>query len=230
MRFRHRTTVSLFLGGILILGSGGSGTRAQHAVHGERSLLPVVVPQEAGTATFHNNTVTAIPPTGTLGTTNSTITVSGFPSNAVVFDIKVSFHLTHTFDSDLAISLISPGGAATVPLSTGRGANGDNYGVSCNGEDDRTRFDDAATSLIVNGTAPFKAAYRPESPLSAFKGGALTWFEAHNSAGLACATGRRARRLFECLQCHRLGGGVQCARDAARTLRTDARCQTGARC
>jgi hypothetical protein len=75
--------------------------------------------------TFSNNTST---PIADLNTTNIPITVSGFTST--IGKATLSLHLTHTWDADLRLSLISPDGTS-VALSSNRGGSGDNYGISC---------------------------------------------------------------------------------------------------
>lgn len=68
-------------------------TRAQQVVAQEAlAPAPIAFPQALGAATFHNNTPLAVPPVGTgPGVTNSTVNVVGFPTNAVVYDVKLSF-------------------------------------------------------------------------------------------------------------------------------------------
>jgi subtilisin-like proprotein convertase family protein len=111
-----------------------------------------------------------IPPVGSGGsgnaandTTLSTVNVSGINSIAKV---TVSLYATHTFDSDLVISLVAPDNT-TVVLSQMEGGSGDNFGTSCS---NRTLFDDAATTAISAGIAPFTGSFKPEMPLSAFIG------------------------------------------------------------
>jgi len=111
--------------------------------------------------TFSNNTPTAIVDQNTI---NIPINVSDFTS--AISKATLSLYLTHTFDADLRISLISPDGT-TVVLSNARGGSGDNYGSSCS---TRTVFDDDASTLIGSGTAPFVGTFKPEQPLSAFSG------------------------------------------------------------
>ncbi len=72
-------------------------------------------------------------------------------------DIDVLIDLTHTWDSDLEISLTSPGGT-TVLLAQNRGGSADNY--------TGTIFNDEATTPIGAGTAPFTGEFQPETPLS----------------------------------------------------------------
>ncbi|MGC4119622.1 MAG: proprotein convertase P-domain-containing protein [Myxococcales bacterium] len=85
-----------------------------------------------------------------------------------VASLKVQFGATHTYDGDLDVALTSPA-ALAVNLSTGNGAGGDNY--------TDTLFDDAATTAITAGTAPFTGSFRPEQSLSTFVGAAVqgTW-------------------------------------------------------
>jgi subtilisin-like proprotein convertase family protein len=78
-------------------------------------------------------------------------------------------HITHTYDGDLTLYLISPDGRS-VKLVGGKGVDGDNF-VD-------TVFDDNATSLIRSTTAaPFTGAWKPAQPLSTFDGAPLagTW-------------------------------------------------------
>jgi subtilisin-like proprotein convertase family protein len=92
---------------------------------------------------------------------NLPIGASGFVS-----DLNVTIgSLTHTFDGDLAIDLISPAGT-TVRLFNHHGGSGDNLA--------NTVFDDEATTSISAGVAPFTGSFRPFQPLSAFDGQQVT--------------------------------------------------------
>ncbi|MBN9119279.1 MAG: S8 family serine peptidase [Planctomycetes bacterium] len=93
-----------------------------------------------------------------FATTVSTLTV---PDDVRITDLNAKVTLTHTYDSDLTITLTSPAGAV-VTLFGGRGKDGDNL----NG----TTFDDEAAAAIANGAAPFAGAFRPDGLLSAFDG------------------------------------------------------------
>jgi len=97
-----------------------------------------------------------------LSTNESSILVSGITQPLV--SAKVALHVTHSFDSDLQISLIGPDGT-TIDLTSNNGGSGTNYGVSCLTQ---TIFDDAATNSVVSGTPPFVGVFRPEQPLAAF--------------------------------------------------------------
>ncbi len=101
-------------------------------------------------------------------TSNSTVAVTGV--TGVVNTATVSLHLTHTFDADINISLVAPDGTTIIPLASGRGGSGDNFGSACTSNSTQTTFDDAAANSISQGAAPFIGSFRPESPLSALRG------------------------------------------------------------
>ena len=87
-------------------------------------------------------------------TTYDTIHIS---EQGNVLDVNVNLTITHTYDGDLDIYLIGPNGYQ-VELSTDNGGSGDNY--------TNTTFDDEASLLITQGSAPFTGSFRPEQPLS----------------------------------------------------------------
>lgn len=91
-------------------------------------------------------------------TVTSTINVN---SHFTLADLNVRLNVTHTYDGDLQIWLISPTGTM-ITLSDNRGGGGDNFS--------NTLFDDEATTAIRFGNAPFNGSYRPEDLLSAFDG------------------------------------------------------------
>lgn len=102
-------------------------------------------------------------PINDLSTTNLTFTV---PATSVVngftiTDVNFTLSLTHTYDSDLVITLIAPDNTA-VTLFNRRGGSGDNL--------TNTLFNDEAATAISAGRAPFTGSFKPESPLSAFDG------------------------------------------------------------
>lgn len=99
-----------------------------------------------------------------LGIVESTVLVTNLSQQ--LEQIRVALHLTHSFDSDLTISLTGPDGTS-VELTSNNGGGGANYGASC---DDRTTFDDNAPQPITGGLAPFNGAFRPEQPLAIFAG------------------------------------------------------------
>lgn len=85
-----------------------------------------------------------------------------------VQDVNVTVNITHTYDNDLTLSLITPG-AVAVTLSNRHGGSANNY--------TNTVFDDEASNPISAGAAPFTGSFRPEAPLSAADGpaGTGTW-------------------------------------------------------
>ncbi|HEX2476577.1 MAG TPA: proprotein convertase P-domain-containing protein, partial [Lacipirellulaceae bacterium] len=76
-------------------------------------------------------------------------------------DVDVTLDITHTFDSDLAVFLISPNGTR-VQLFNGVGADGDNF--------TNTVLDDEATTAINGAAAPFTGRFRPQGVLGDFDG------------------------------------------------------------
>ena len=80
---------------------------------------------------------------------------------AVVQDVNVTVNVTHTYDGDLALSLITPANA-NVFLSQNRGGSSNNYTA--------TVFDDEAANPIGSGAPPFTGTFRPETPLSVADG------------------------------------------------------------
>ena len=130
---------------------------------------------QGGTAAtpFTTNTVVPIPDSPGPAA-ESTLVVSGLTQP--IANVSVSVYITHTFDSDLVISLVAPDGT-TVPLSTTRGSSGDNYGSACSPQTSQTTFDDNAATPIKNGVAPFVGTFQPEQPLSRLIGhsGNGTW-------------------------------------------------------
>ncbi|MFT3883703.1 MAG: proprotein convertase P-domain-containing protein [Gemmatales bacterium] len=91
-------------------------------------------------------------------TTYSTITV---PSDIAISKLTVQLNISHTYDSDLVIYLISPSGTV-VTLTNRRGGSGDNYS--------NTVFDSTASKTISAGAAPFSGTFKPETSLATFNG------------------------------------------------------------
>jgi subtilisin family serine protease/subtilisin-like proprotein convertase family protein len=96
-----------------------------------------------------------------------------------VLDVNISLNIQHANVSDLEISLIGPDNT-TVLLYNRRGGNNADLGTR-NGSGvplTYTTFDDeAVSSPISSGTAPFSGSFAPEAGLSAFDGKRLsgTW-------------------------------------------------------
>ncbi len=80
---------------------------------------------------------------------------------SIIEDVNVTVNVTHTYDGDLTLSLITPANTP-VTLSARRGGGGDNF--------TSTVFDDEATNSITAGSAPFTGSFKPEGLLSAADG------------------------------------------------------------
>jgi len=93
-----------------------------------------------------------------LGVANSVISV---PAGSAISDVNVTLNITHTWDADLDVYLISPQGTE-VELFTDVGSSGNNF--------TGTILDDECATPIASGTAPFTGCYQPEGSLSAFDG------------------------------------------------------------
>jgi uncharacterized repeat protein (TIGR01451 family) len=119
---------------------------------------------------YDNAVPVAIPDANPFGA-SSPINVVGF--NGATKKVSVSMYLTHTFDSDLFITLIAPDGTTNV-LSANRGGSGNNFGTNCSPDASRTTFDDEATRNLSLSAPPFVGTFKPESPFVVFEGKAGT--------------------------------------------------------
>jgi subtilisin-like proprotein convertase family protein len=90
--------------------------------------------------------------------TSSTIEVS---DPGILYDVNVGIDITHTYVGQLGIELIAPDGSV-VALATYKGGDGDNF--------TQTVFDDAASTPIYSGSAPFTGTFQPQMPLAALEG------------------------------------------------------------
>lgn len=107
------------------------------------------------TNAFTSNTIVPIP------SVNSTINVGGFTANQSITKVTANVSVTYPQDGDLQLVLVAPNGATSL-LSNKRGGAGANFVT--------TVFDDAGTTAIGAGTAPFTGTFTPDSPLSVFNG------------------------------------------------------------
>ena len=135
--------------------NGDSVQLASSVVSTGYSNVPVI---------FSNSTPLFIPD-APAAAVNSPITVSGI--NPVTLNsgsvVSVKLNLTHTYDGDLSISLISPSGNSVL-LSNRRGGSGNNFL--------NTVFITSASTLISAGAAPFTGSYKPDGNLASFTGNA----------------------------------------------------------
>ncbi len=74
-----------------------------------------------------------------------------------VVSVEVKLDISHSFDADLDVFLISPSGRQ-IELFSGVGGQFNNF--------TNTTFSDNAAVSVLNGTAPFTGSYRPEGLLS----------------------------------------------------------------
>jgi subtilisin-like proprotein convertase family protein len=149
-------TRNVVVGGALAFTLGLTSSHADLAARGAQ--------QSAALTAFDFTGPVAIPD---LGTVDAPVVVSGL--TRLIRKVTVSVYLTHTFDSDVTISVIGPDGT-TARLSANRGGKGDNYGSACAPLTARTAFDDSAATQISAATAPFIGTFRPEEALVRFAG------------------------------------------------------------
>ena len=83
--------------------------------------------------------------------------------------MTVGLFINHTFDSDLFITLIAPDGTTSV-LSANEGGSGNNFGIACSPDGNRTTFDDDSTNLLSSGAPPFLGTFQPDSSFTVFEG------------------------------------------------------------
>jgi subtilisin-like proprotein convertase family protein len=120
----------------------------------------------AGSFTSYDSTAVprAIPDGDSLGV-SSDLTIGGSGGRVKGLRVRIG-HITHTYDGDLTLVLISPDGR-TVKLVGGKGEGGDDF-VD-------TTFDDNAASTIRSTTpAPFTGTFKPAEPLSVLDGAPLS--------------------------------------------------------
>ncbi|MCC7475889.1 MAG: proprotein convertase P-domain-containing protein [Pirellulales bacterium] len=78
-----------------------------------------------------------------------------------IVDINVTLDISHTYDGDLRVYLVSPNGTR-VKLFANVGLSGDNF--------TGTTLDDEAVTAIGSGSYPFAGSYRPQELLSILDG------------------------------------------------------------
>ena len=112
-----------------------------------------------------------------------------------VLDVNVELDITHTFDTDLVLSLVGPDNT-TVVLSNRRPSAGGGVNFT------DTVFDDQAATPISTVTvaqAPYTGSYAPDQPLGAFTGRSVTgtWkLKAVDVQGVDVGTIRRFELSF----------------------------------
>ncbi len=142
---------------LLVTGDGGRTFAAPFQLN---SIIPLSPPTNFASS----DTPIPIPD---LGSITSAITVSGI--SAPLGQVKVAVYLTHSYDYDLRLTLISPQGTNIV-LSSNNGGAGQNYGAACDDPTNMTVFADSAPGSIDSASAPFVGTFSPEQPLSSLFG------------------------------------------------------------
>lgn len=98
----------------------------------------------------------------TFGLNPETVNVDvQITDSGTVQDVNLTVTITHTYVSDMIITLRSPQGTEAI-LFNHLGLNGDNL--------TNTVFDDEAAESITDGSPPYTGSFRPGEPLSAFDG------------------------------------------------------------
>ena len=108
--------------------------------------------RDAFDSTFTRDANVAIPDDGVV---TSTLAVAGVPG--VILDLDVALNITHEFDADLDVVLITPQGRR-IALFNDVGSSGDHF--------TGTVLDDEAANGIASGSAPFAGSFRPRTALS----------------------------------------------------------------
>jgi len=96
-------------------------------------------------------------------TVNSSLTVSGVTRNPMQSNSinQVCINITHTWDEDMDIRLVSPSGTI-MDLSIANGGSGDNYTNTC--------FSPTASVPITSGAPPFTGTFLPQGSFNVFNG------------------------------------------------------------
>jgi len=93
-------------------------------------------------------------PTGNGSPASCSVTVT---ETRTVLDANVHFSISHSYDADLEVDLVTPGGQLRMFADVG--GSGDNF--------TSTVLDDDAGTTIGSGTAPFTGSYQPIASLDA---------------------------------------------------------------
>lgn len=132
----------------------------------------IFAPNASAQSVFSNTTTGAITDNN-CGTAAQITRTFNVPTNLVVADINFGFFVTHTYRSDLRITLTSPAGTTVTLLTwTGNVQAGDNYNDLL---DDQAAnaigtHDPAALDPLTPAPPPYFHSFRPSNPLSAFNG------------------------------------------------------------
>ena len=121
------------------------------------NLLALASGSSAPPARADNSNAVPIPDKN-KGVAFSTNFMAGF--SGTLAQVIVSLYITHTYDGDLVIDLISPD-HTTNNLVSRQGGVGDNFGAGCSPEASRTSFDDTASQSITRRLGPLCGGLPP---------------------------------------------------------------------
>ena len=163
----NTTPFTFTVGGSQVCGSPLAFTETIHYNGSASQTITFNIPTGASATHVSTDVPKAIPDfVGTTpGVATSLLPITA-PGNVV--SLTVNLTITHTFVSDLILTLISPTGM-TITLASEIGYPDANY--------TNTTFDDAATTSIDSASAPFTGVFRPEQALAPLVGTAIsgTW-------------------------------------------------------
>lgn len=131
---------------IITTASGCTGSGGVY--RGDNSACPTITANGSPQTFTSTNVPVAISSVGAVTVTSTLNVVPAFP----IFKATVNLTIAHTYDSDLVLTLIAPGGQSVV-LAANVGLSNDNF--------TNTTFDDAAATSITAGAAPFTGTFRP---------------------------------------------------------------------
>jgi subtilisin-like proprotein convertase family protein len=139
------------------------------------AIAPAATGAKAKTRSYSSGQINAAIPDGSFpmpggGGVGTAIHELRVPKKGKVKDVNASVRISHSYDRDLELWLMSPA-RTIVKLALRRGSVGDDYGsgaADCTGT--QTVFDDQAPTALADARAPFAGPFRPDQPLSALNG------------------------------------------------------------
>ena len=129
-----------------------------HCIDGSYSATYAFQTTDRTCGSFDGAALTTIPASATFDQKLDAVALG----SSTVNDVEVKVNITHTFVSDLVLSLESPAGKK-VELLTGQCTSNDNVDAT---------FSDAGVALVCANLPAVKGIVKPTSPLSAYQGAA----------------------------------------------------------
>jgi subtilisin-like proprotein convertase family protein len=120
---------------------------------GTAQKLTVAGAGTVGTGTATTGAISVTVPDANAAGITSTLPVT-LPAGASLTSVAINFTMTHTWDSDMTINLISPNGTV-INLLSGVGGSGDNF-------TNTTLTSVGTPPSIATGTAPFTGTWAPQ--------------------------------------------------------------------